>query len=318
MDAGARLPPRILAGALLFAAACATAQDLATCTAIDDDSARLRCYDSVSGRTQRAPQEAATPEVRYRWEQHLLEDATREPFSLQPYQPTYLLLTQLESFNYAPYRAGDPDDRFSKNEIKLSFSLQTKLADDLVRKNGDLWFAYTQTSYWQLFNIDFSSPFRETNHNPEVRLAFLTNYDLHVMTLRGFNLGLMHDSNGQSGSLSRSWNRAFAEFQLTKGSLIVSIRPWLRVFAIDDNPDIEDYYGHFDVRASWERRNRLLSVTLRNPLDRHYGAQLSWSFPIAGRLRGLVEWYYGYGENLIDYNHRNNRISVGMMVSDWL
>jgi phospholipase A1/A2 len=304
---------------LLLAAASTSAQDLSTCAAIDEDTERLRCYDSVSGRPQRAPPEIPAEEViKYRWEQRLLTDAAREPFSLQPYQPTYVLFTHLRSFNHAPYHAADPQDRLSENEVKLSFSLQTKLADNLIGGNGDLWVAYTQTSFWQLFNADLSSPFRETDHNPEARIAFLMNSRLPGLTLRGIDLGLRHDSNGQSGSLSRSWNRVFANFQLTHASLILSVRPWLPVFSLEDNPDIEDYYGDFDVHASWERGNRLFAATLRNPFDRHYGVHLSCSIPIAGRLRGLVEWDYGYGENLIDYNHKNNRISLGVQVSDWL
>lgn len=308
-----------LAGvSLLFACALARAQDLASCAALDDDAKRLRCYDSLSGRAAPAEPPTTQPQFRYRWEKHLLDDATRETFTLQGYQPAYALVTHLSSFNYAPYREVDPDNNLSRGEIKFGFSLQTKVIDDLFGNNGDVWFAYTQTSHWQLFNTKLSSPFRETDYNPEVRLAFLTRAQLAGLTLRDASFGLMHDSNGQSGTLSRSWNRVFANFQITHGSLIVSIRPWVRVFDVSDNPDIEDYYGHFDLRASWERGNQLFSLTLRNPLDHRYGAELNWSPPISGRLRGLVQWQYGYAENLIDYNHRNSRIGLGLLLSDWL
>jgi phospholipase A1 len=311
----------LLALTLIFASAVASTQDLlSSCTAIDEDMERLRCYDTVSGRAQltHARDTADTLEIRYRWEQQLTADATREPLTLQPYQPSYVLFTHLRSFNHAPYRVVDPEDPLDQEEVKLSFSLKTKLADDLFGNNGDVWLAYTQTSYWQVLNTDASSPFRETDHNPEARIAFLTNYRLPGMTLRGINLGMRHDSNGGAGSLSRSWNRLFADIQLAEGGLLLSVRPWVRVFNIGDNPDIEDYYGDFDVRASWEKRNHLFSAMVRNPFDHHYGTELSWSFPITGRLRGLVQWYYGYGENLIDYDHKNNRISVGVLVSDWL
>jgi phospholipase A1/A2 len=301
---------------LLCASASACAQDLATCASIDDDAARLRCYDALSGRAQRPPNEAPQ-QLQYRWEQHLLNDSALAPFTLEPYQPTYVLLTHLASFNYAPYRPFDPEDNLSRNEVKFGFSLQTKLLDDLFGHDGDVWLGYTQTSYWQLFNTDISSPFRETDYNPEARIAFLTKWDLPGLTLRGLNFGIRHDSNGQSGTLSRSWNRVFADFQLTRGSLLVSVRPWVRVFGVDDNPDIEDYYGHYDVRASYERNNQLFSLTLQNPFDRYAGAQLNWSIPLSGRLRALVQWYYGYGENLIDYNHKNNRIGIGLLLSDW-
>ncbi|HTU57503.1 MAG TPA: phospholipase A, partial [Polyangiales bacterium] len=154
---------RLVGASLLCACALARAQDMATCAAIDDDAQRLRCYDGLSGRSSPEPPPTAQPEFRYRWEQHLLDDATRETFTLQGYQPTYALITHLSSFNYAPYVAVDPDNRdLSRGEIKFGFSLQTKVIDNLVGNNGDVWFAYTQTSYWQLFNTKLSSPFRET------------------------------------------------------------------------------------------------------------------------------------------------------------
>jgi phospholipase A1/A2 len=305
---------------LLFAAAAANAQDLSECVRIDEAEARLRCYDRISGRAQLtpAPEAPAEPPFRERWEQHLETEAALEPFAIRAYEPNYALVTYLQSFNYAPYRPFDPNDQLSPTEIKLNISLQSKLLDDIFGNNGDLWISYTQTSYWQLFNADLSSPFRETDYNPELRLAFLTEYTLAGLTLRDVSFGLRHDSNGQAGSLSRSWNRVFADFQVAHGGLVLSFRPSLAVFGASENPDIERYYGHLDVRALWETRQQLFALTLRNPFKGRSGAELNWSFPISGRLRGFAQWYYGYGENLIDYNHKNNRLGLGLLLSDWL
>ena len=45
--------------------------------------------------------------------------------------------------------------------------------------------------------------------------------------------------------------------------------------------------------------------------------ELDYSFPIYGKMKGYAQYLYGYGESLIDYNARSNRIGVGIAISDW-
>lgn len=300
------------------------AQDLSSCATIDAEEDRLRCYDALSGRTAARQAAAGEPDADIsRWERRLIQDAEREPFALTAFEPSYLLYTHLSSFNHEPYDFADPMRRLRDDEAKFHLSMQFKFADDLVRGDGDLWFGYTQTAFWQILSGDISSPFREVNHAPEAYLSFLTDYPALGFSGRTINVGFVHESNGQSEPLSRSWNRVFADLRFVRGNLGVSVRPWVRLTEdreTDDNPDIEKYLGNYEARISWEKNDHLFSLMFRNVFDETdlYGAELSWSFPISGRLRGLVQWYSGYGENLVDYNHRNNRVGIGVLISDWL
>jgi phospholipase A1 len=143
------------------------------------------------------------------------------------------------------------------------------------------------------------------------------------MKLRSVDAGFVHQSNGRAEPLSRSWNRVFADFKLLRGDFAVSFRPWLRIKEDpqqDNNPDIRDYLGSYELRAYYQWRGQVFSAMGRNLFDSEgrYNAELAWSFPIAGKLRGLVQWYSGYGESLIDYNYKMNRVGIGVMLTDWM
>ena len=42
---------------------------------------------------------------------------------------------------------------------------------------------------------------------------------------------------------------------------------------------------------------------------------MDYSWPLFGSIRGHVQYYYGYGESLIDYDQRTNRLSLGFSLN---
>ena len=257
------------------------------------------------------------------WERRIEEDARREILTLTSRKPNYIITTWMREPNQAPYEATGSSDQLDSQEAKFQIALQTKMANNLFGGEADLWFAYTQVAYWQLYNGAISAPFRETNYAPEVYVSFLSDYRLLGLRLRNIDLGAVHQSNGRAEPLSRSWNRVFAEFQLVRGDLALTFRPWLRIkedAAEDNNPDIENYLGRYELRALYHWRGQVFGAMLRNIFDSEHrlNSELTWSFPIAGRLRGLVQWWNGYGESLIDYNYNMHRLGIGVLLTDWL
>lgn len=314
----------VLAGALLLTAVSSvfaqTAAPTDECVEIRDDAKRLRCYDEAA--RPPAAELPSAPSVGM-WGERALKDADRETFTLTARKPNYFLYSYVTDPNQGAYEFLGQDEQLDNSEIKFQLNFQSKLADNMLGRNGDLWFGYTQVSYWQLFNSDISAPFRETNYEPEIYLSFLTDYPVLGLTGRVINLGFVHQSNGRAEPLSRSWNRVYAEFFFDRGDFVFSFKPWVRISESadeDDNPDITDYLGNYELRALYHWRGHLFSAMLRNVFDseHRYNSELQWSFPIQRRLRGLVQWYNGYGENLIDYNHNNHRIGIGVLMTDWL
>ncbi|MFT7186486.1 MAG: phospholipase A1 [Pseudohongiellaceae bacterium] len=67
-----------------------------------------------------------------------------------------------------------------------------------------------------------------------------------------------HQSNGQSSLLSRNWSRVYVSNSFEKENPNKSKG--------DDNPDIEKFMGHFELRSAYRWNNHELSLMTRNNL----------------------------------------------------
>lgn len=253
-----------------------------------------------------------------------LEETDTDRFVISPYDRNYILpVSYNTSVNTGRHQQLYGNDQVDNAEVKFQLSIQAPVAKDLFSANNDLWVSYTQQSWWQLYNSDYSSPFRETNYEPEVFLRLHTDSQYFGFNNRIVTFGYNHQSNGRSGELSRSWNRLFAEATLDKGNLALVGRVWWRIpeEENDDNPDIVKYLGHGHIKAAYKKGEQVFGVTVRNNLrsDNNRGAvQLDWTFPMGSRFKGYVQYFNGYGESLIDYDQSVNRIGVGVLLTDLL
>jgi len=244
-----------------------------------------------------------------------------DPFSIQTYRPNYLLLG---SYNFAgtnekPYASNYSDKNFFEPiEAKFQISLKIPVAENVLDW-GEHWFiAYTNRSFWQSYNSHISSPFRETNHEPEAWVSFDNDWQLLGWKNRQVDVGLVHQSNGRSEPLSRSWNRAYMRFLFEKENSVIIFKPWLRVPENpddDDNPDITHYMGDAELTYFTKYTDHNFRLMLRNNLDTsdNKGAiEVGYTYPINRNVNFYVQWFYGYGESLIDYNYRNNSLGLGV------
>ncbi|BAP37400.1 putative phospholipase A1 [Acinetobacter guillouiae] len=263
-----------------------------------------------------------------RWE--LSQDSKLGTWNIRANQPVYLLpafwTSKKNEFPQSPnpQNTVDEDQNLKSMEAKFQISLKTKAAENLFGNNGDVWVGYTQSSRWQVYNSDESRPFRETNYEPEASLIFRTNYNLLGLNGRLLGLTLNHQSNGRSDPLSRSWNRVILNLGFEKDNFALMVRPWYRIeedFKDDNNPDIKNYIGRGDLTAFYRWNDNDFSLMLRHSLkggdDSHGAMQFDWAFPIKGKLRGHFQLFDGYGESLIDYNHRATYVGLGVSLMNW-
>lgn len=177
--------------------------------------------------------------------------------------------------------------------------------------------SYTQKSWWQLSNSGESSPFRETNYEPQLFLGFATDYEFAGWTLRDIEVGFNHDSNGRSDPTSRSWNRAYTRLMAQNGNWMAEVKPWFVVGDTDDNPDITKYMGYYQLKIGYQLGDAVLSAKGQYNWNTGYGgAELGLSYPVSKHVRLYTQVYSGYGESLIDYNFNQTRVGVGVMLND--
>ena len=257
------------------------------------------------------------------------EELSREQkYVITPHRPNYLLVGyNFSDPNAEPFKQQFPnvtDDVLKDTEVKFQISLKFPLAYDLFDSTSDLYFAYTNRSFWQLFQDenDISSPFRETNHEPEVWMTFDNDWEIFGFTNRQNSVGLSHQSNGRAGVLSRSWNRLYANFIFEQEDLALGMKLWHIIDEndYDYNSDIGDYMGNFELMGVYKYRDHTFSALGRHNLDfdESRGAfQVDWSFPLYEHLRGYVQFFNGYGESLIDYNANVSALGVGIALTDW-
>ena len=129
----------------------------------------------------------------------VMEQAAQEnPFLLLPHRPNYILPFYYNTYPNAEVR-GLAEDDLDKIEMFFQISLKVLIDTDFLESEGDLYAAYTSRSWWQAYNAERSSPFRETNHEPELFLFFDTDFGILGMKAFGLVAGVSHQSNGQGG-----------------------------------------------------------------------------------------------------------------------
>lgn len=253
------------------------------------------------------------------------------PYVITPHKMNYILPAyKTNAINTLPYfEQTELQDNLDDLEAKFQISLKVPLFEDSLFIEGDaLYLGFTLQAWWQIYASNISKPFRETNYQPEL-------FYLAPLGWQPFGgntamiLGIEHQSNGRGRVLSRSWNRVYTSFLFEKEGFALSFRPWVRLneedkqFPFDpsgdDNPDIEDFLGHFELGMAYEWDDiEFVFQGRRNFATDNGSAELGITFPLFGRLRGYATFFTGYGESLIDYNYRQTRYGLGVALTDIL
>lgn len=259
------------------------------------------------------------------WE---LDDHTKKgTFRLVTYHPNYVMpFRWTDNFNRQPFTDNPNRPKaeykdYQNVETHFQVSVKAKIIQDAFWGKGDFWVGYTQGAYWQVYNEPLSRPFREMNYEPELMFVMPLNFSFGNFKWRIAQISVNHQSNGKEHALSRSWNRIIFSTFYEWGNFIFQTRTMWRFKEKndeDDNPDIQSYMGRWQFILGYNAGGgHTFVASTRNNMsfkhNRNY-AQLVYQFPLSGYLKGIVEVSHGYGDSLIEYNHKQTSIGIGVVL----
>lgn len=277
-------------------------------------------------------------------------------FGLRPYDANYILpvgysthkyprlSSSVHLNNYTPEYLEQYGYYGENIETEFQISLTKMLMYNILGWKEYWSFAYTQKVWWQCYSA--SAPFRETNYLPEVFIGVPLPQSINQeYGLKLAKLGILHESNGQDGYRSRSWNRVYLSGIWQWENLFLTTRVWYKMaerekydgyyegepnpatgeyepnVSGDDNPDIEKYLGYGDVKLKYLYGKHEIGSLLRYNFGaggKNRGAiDFHWSYPFLDSENTFwyVKVFSGYGESLIDYDRSVTKSLFGFSFS---
>ncbi len=205
----------------------------------------------------------------------------------------------------------------TNSDVKFQVSIAQRLTKSTLPFNTYLFLFYSQKCMWNVY--EESLPMRDLNFNPGIGLAkhlFVKNRYIGKLTLL-----IEHESNGRDGAASRSWNKISLACNIfVDPNLMIHGKAWIPIIDGMNNKDILDYSGIYQMGMTYTSPNKRFGVGLT--LIKRRGWRLSynsiWEFNYRVFKKDnqylFVQYYNGYGENLLDYNQFHSRLRVGLVI----
>lgn len=236
------------------------------------------------------------------------------------YQP---YLTNIAAYEPIYFLAGT-----NLAKSKFQFSFRYRLLDNkgpAVQNHSwpeGLHFGFTQTSYWNLKSD--SLPFEDTSYKPEL-FHLSKNIKFRPAWMQGFFMqsGIKHESNGQADPLSRSTNILYLRSSFifyrekTKLGLALSPSVWTYFDNSQDNPDLADYRGYFQLDVALGKADSAILTSNWRLAKEGGSVQVDLSYPAGQALSDNINVYLHFqyvnalAESLLNYQDRTEAFRLG-------
>ncbi len=212
---------------------------------------------------------------------------------------------------------GDKASRYNTN-VKFQISISQRLTKNVLPLGTYLYLCYTQKCIWNV--LEESLPMKDLNFNPGLGIAKpLLAKDGRFVGV--FQLAIEHESNGRDSAESRSWNRiTFGGSVMVTPSVIVHGKFWIPIVDGENNKDLLKYSGIFQVGVAYNSPNKRYGASLvlvkRKTWKPSFNTivELNYRMFRSANQYFFLQYYNGYGENLLDYNQWRSQLRVGIVI----
>lgn len=204
----------------------------------------------------------------------------------------------------------------ANSDVKFQLSIAQRLTKSKLPFDTYLFIQFTQKAFWNVFQK--SLPMRDLNFNPGIGLGHLIIH--HNKFIGKGYLMLEHESNGKDSTASRSWNRVtLATAIVLNKNWEAQFKTWIPIVDGKYNKDLLKYNGIFQLAANYRTDNKRFNcgviLTKRKTwLSFNTQIELSYKFNNNENQYFFLQYYNGYGENLLDYNKFKSMVRIGFVI----
>ncbi|MDD4514115.1 phospholipase A [Massilibacteroides sp.] len=202
----------------------------------------------------------------------------------------------------------------TNSDAKFQLSIMQRFTNSNLLWNSHFFFQLTVSTFLNVFEPSF--PLHDMSINPGFGFnKYLFKDGKYVG--QGYVM-LEHESNGFDSIQSRSWNKisAAATVQMTR-NWEFQAKGWIPIVDGRYSQDILQYMGLFYVGSTFSTNNKrlnlsvMLTPTYRKRLGINSQCELNFRVMKKQPVYAIIQYYNGYGENLLDYNIYKSRLRIG-------
>ena len=187
----------------------------------------------------------------------------------------------------------------ANSDVKFQLSIAQRLTKSKLPFDTYLFIQYTQKAFWNVFQE--SLPMRDLNFNPGIGLGHLIVHKNKYIG-KGY-LMVEHESNGKDSIFSRSWNKiTLAAAVLLNKNWEVQFKGWIPIVDGKENTDNR----RFNCGVILTKRKTWFSFNTQ--------IELSYKFNNNENQYFFLQYYNGYGENLLEYNQYKSMLRIGFVI----